>query len=101
MRKLHSSLDAMEIHNLANVLENNGIACEVRGEYRRAVIGSVPIYEGLVELWIQDDSQEDLARQALAVSHPVKTDAWSCPQCSEAIEAEFDRCWSCQTERPA
>jgi hypothetical protein len=101
MRKLHSSLDGMEIHNLANVLESSGIACEVRGEYRRAVIGTVPIYEGLIELWIQDDSQEELARQVLSSAHPPGGEAWGCPRCGESIDAEFDRCWSCQTDRPA
>ena len=50
MLKIHSSLNSMEIHNLKNVLENNGIRCEVRGEYRRAAIGELPISDSFIEL---------------------------------------------------
>ena len=100
MLKIHSSLNIMEIHNLKNVLETSGIRCEVRGEYRRAVIGELPVGDSFVELWLVDDDQAEQARRVLAAAMPRSSGPWTCPQCGESVEAEFDRCWSCQTDRP-
>jgi hypothetical protein len=48
MRKIYSSLNGLEVHNLKNVLESRGIACEVRGEYRRSAMGEIPISESFI-----------------------------------------------------
>jgi hypothetical protein len=98
--QIRSSLNSVEIHNLKNVLEGNGIPCEVRGEFRRSAMGEVPIGEAFVELWLVDNDQEDAALQILKGALPDSSTPWTCPKCAEPIEAEFDECWNCQAGRP-
>ena len=100
MLKIHSSLTGMEIHNLKNVLENHGIRCEVRGEFRRAAIGELPIGESFVELWV-DDARVEEARRVLGAAISPSSGPWTCAKCGESVEAGFDRCWNCQTDRPS
>lgn len=100
MLQIRSSLNGVEIHNLKNVLEQNGIPCEVRGEFRRSAMGEVPIGESFVELWLVDNAQEDAALQILTGALPDSSTPWICPNCAEPIEAEFDECWKCQAGRP-
>ena len=100
MLQIRSSLNSTEMHNLKNVLEANGISCEVRGESRRSVMGEIPISESFVELWLLDDSQEEAARQILSGPLSASSTPWTCPKCAEPIEAEFDQCWNCQANRP-
>lgn len=101
MLQIRSSLNSIEIHNLKNVLEGNGIPCEVRGEFRRSAMGEVPIGESFVELWLVDNDQEDAAREILTGVLPASSVSWTCPKCAEPIEPEFDECWNCQTVRPS
>jgi hypothetical protein len=100
MLQIHCSLNSTEIHNLKNVLEENGISCEVRGESLRSAMGEVPIGEAFVELWVLDDAQGEAARQILSGPLSASSTPWTCPKCAESIEAEFDQCWNCQAGRP-
>jgi rubrerythrin len=99
MRKIYSSLNGLEVHNLKNVLESRGIACEVRGEYRRSAMGEIPISESFIELWIVNDDDREEVRRILDGPQELSA-VWTCPDCGESIEAAFDRCWKCQTFRP-
>jgi len=100
MIQIHSSLNGIEIHNLKNVLEAGGISCEVRGEFRRSTMGEVPFTEAFVELWLLDDAQEQTARQLISEVSSHSSLPWTCPKCAEPIEAEFNQCWNCQSDRP-
>ena len=100
MVRIHSSVSSIDIHNLRNVLESNGIRCEVMGEFRRAMMGEVPLSESFVELWIVDDAEETAAREIIAGGLRPASGPWTCPNCGESIDAEFDLCWNCQSERP-
>jgi hypothetical protein len=100
MLQIHSSVNGAEIHNLKNVLETNGISCEVRGESLRSAMGGTPMSESFVELWLLDDAQEEAARQILSGPLSSSSVPWTCPKCAEAIDAEFDQCWNCQASRP-
>jgi hypothetical protein len=97
MFQIHSSLNSIEIHNIRNVLEGNGIECEVRGEFRRSTM--IPMGESFVELWLLDDTQVAAARRILSEPLSASPGPWKCPKCAEAIEAEFDQCWNCQAGR--
>ncbi len=101
MFKIHSALNGMEVHNLRNILEANGIQCEIRGEHRRGVIGEVPIGEAFVELWLVFKDDVEKARKILATALKPQAGPWTCPKCRESIDAGFDQCWSCSAERPS
>ena len=66
MTRVHTSPNAVEIHNLKNVLQAQGIECEIRGEFRKAAAGELPVSECWVELWIIDDTEEENAQRILA-----------------------------------
>jgi len=99
MIRIQSSLNSTEIHNLKNVLESYGIACEVRGEFRRSAMGEIPITDSFVELWVIDDDQEEAARRILADAQTTPVGLWTCSSCGEAVEEQFDQCWNCQASR--
>ena len=65
MIRVHTSPNAVEIHNLKNVLESRGIECEIRGEFRRVGVGELPVTECWVELWIINEAEERSARRIL------------------------------------
>src|SRR5688572_4127253 len=97
MIRIHSSLNSTEIHNMRNALEASGIACEVRGEFRRSVMGEIPVADSFVELWLLNDNQEHAARQLLSAAESAATgEQWTCWVCRESIGPEFGQCWNCQ-----
>jgi hypothetical protein len=101
MIQIHTSPNAVEIRNLKNVLEAEGIKCEIRGEFRKVAVGELPVNECWVELWLLDASAEEHARRIIADATASSLPAWKCPGCGEVIEGQFARCWNCQTERSA
>jgi len=97
---IYSSLNRMEVHNVKNALEAAGIECELRGEFRRAAMGEIPISESYVEVWLVDPAQEKRARQILVGAVEGDVPSWLCPRCNESVGGVFARCWNCQAERP-
>ena len=79
------------------VLESNGIASEIRGEYRGAAVG-VPTIEAWPELWVTDPTQVAeairLVKEVLS-SEDSDLPSWKCPGCGEQIEGQFGACWNC------
>ena len=101
MIRIHTSPNAVEIHNLKNVLESRGIECEIRGEFRRVAVGELPVNECWIELWIRDAAEEKNARQILDSPSSEPSGSWECPKCGEMVEGQFNQCWNCQAERAA
>jgi hypothetical protein len=101
MKKVHSSPNAVDIHNIKNVLEGSGIECEIRGEFRRGAVGEIPINECWIDLWILNDTDETNARQIIDTPLSGSAPAWCCAGCGESIDGQFDQCWKCDAKRPA
>jgi hypothetical protein len=101
MVKIYSSQNGVEVHNLKNVLEAQGIDCEIRGENLTAGLGELPVFDCLTELWVVDDSMVDDAKLVLSRSTRMASEPWNCPKCGESVEAEFGQCWNCQGDRPS
>jgi len=58
-------------------------------------------------VWVNDESQLDRAvlfvtrfKRGEPLKHLERT-PWKCPQCGEALEAQFEACWNCGTPREA
>ena len=100
MLKIHSSQNATEIHNLANVMKDHGIECEIHGENLSAAVGELPAIECWVELWILDESMQDAARKIIAEGSGPPGEAWTCRKCGESVGGEFSQCWNCQAPAP-
>ncbi len=97
MKKLTSSDSLVTIHHWKNLLESEGIACELRNEHLGSVMGEVPFVEVWPQLWVVNDLDFDRARQLLsdAAMSESPDEAWTCRHCGESNEGQFAACWNC------
>ncbi len=102
MQLLYSSLKLLEIHHLKNLLEAEGIRCQIRNELLSRLAGEIPFTECAPELWLLDE--RDLARARQIVTDfdrgPATGPAWLCLNCGETLEGQFSACWHCGAPRP-
>ena len=70
----------------ADMLSGAGVAAPVQRAWAGSIVGELPPDQGLPEIWVQDDSQLELARQLLrdwqpgimTYSHPLgPTSRWT------------------------
>lgn len=101
MKRVFSAPNGIAVHNVKNVLEARGIACEIRGQDRVAGTGELPPIECWVELWVENDRDADEAERIIRQESRVERSPWTCPECGEGVEASFDQCWNCQADRPS
>jgi len=97
MKKLTSSESLVTIHHWKNILESEGIACELRNEHLGSVMGEVPFVEVWPQLWIVNDLDYDRAQQLLSddAKQESPTESWQCRFCGETNEGQFAACWNC------
>ena len=103
MTKVHSAPHPLDLENLRNVLQVEGIECEVRTPFLGAARGDLPATECWSELWVLDDEDVDRALNLIrsASELPESTGpSWKCQNCGEQCEAQFGACWRCGTARP-
>ena len=97
MRKLTSADNIVTIHHYKNVLEAEGIKCEVRNEHFGGILGEMPFPETWPQLWVVNDLDFDRARELIEQSklkrHVGTT--WRCKSCGELNEPQFGACWAC------
>jgi hypothetical protein len=98
LKFIFSSLDLAAVSHLKDLLESAGIACFLKNEVARQLFPEVPLNEAMPELWIDDDSRLtealEIKKDYLGPQRPHGT-AWTCPQCGETLESQFDSCWKC------
>ena len=103
MKQVYLAQDPVEAYFVKGLLEAEGIAALVRGEYLFAVRGAVPVTYPTV--WA-DDADEERARAIVAEYERVQRSPlpqgarWQCPQCGEILDGQFSACWRCGAERP-
>ena len=99
MKKLTSSESLVTINHYKNVLESEGIPCQIRNEYLGGIAGEMPLQEVWPELWIINDIDYDRAKQLIdaTIADESPTAPWRCKQCGEENEGQFAACWNCGT----
>lgn len=97
MKKLTSHESLVTINHWKNILESEGIACELRNEHLGSVMGEVPFVEVWPQLWVVNDLEFDRAKQLLSADamEESPSDPWTCKQCGEQNEGQFAACWNC------
>ena len=97
MKKLTSSESLVMINHWKNILESEGIACELRNEHLGSVLGEVPFFEVWPQLWIVNDLDYDRAQQLISDDVLVESpsEGWQCRYCGETNEGQFGACWNC------
>lgn len=99
MKKLTTSPSIITINHFKNVLESEGIPCQIRNEYLGGIAGEMPLQEVWPELWIVREMDYDRAKQLIdeAIVDESPADAWRCSKCGEQNEGQFAACWNCGT----
>ncbi|HUF81803.1 MAG TPA: DUF2007 domain-containing protein [Burkholderiales bacterium] len=105
MKQVHIARHAPEAHIVKGLLESNGIASVIRGEFLTSGWGELPL--DVCSVWIADDAQYDRAQAVLLeflngdLARKHKDGAWRCHHCGEQLEGQFTKCWNCGAIRPA
>lgn len=102
MKLLYSAPNTLQVGHIRNLLEAEGIACQLRNEFLSGGMGELPPTEAWPELWVDE---WDLARaqqllEAFLQEPAATLPEWVCPVCGERIEGQFSACWRCGRERP-
>ena len=105
MKRVYSAQNTLMVDHLKHVLDAEGIDCVVRNRYLTGAAGRLPPNECWMELWVLDDAQLPVAQRAIekafqAEDTPIR-EMWTCPQCGEKLEPQFEACWKCSTQRGA
>lgn len=99
MKKVYSSTDTMMLGHLRNILENEGISCEILRDHLLGTIGGLPPVECWAELWVLEDHQYEIAseiiKSVLKGNDHEGDGLWKCRSCGEEIEGQFMECWKC------
>ena len=83
---------------LRGLLEGNGVACEIRGEYLSMASGELPFAECYPELWVEGGEDFRRAKEILAgweSNEVTQHENWTCQKCGEENEGQFSSCWRC------
>lgn len=97
MKKLTTTADRVMLSHYKNILETEGIACQVRNDHLGSIVGDIPFPEVWPELWVVNDLDYDRAKQLIDVTLVDESpqSAWSCAKCGEQNEGQFAACWNC------
>ena len=98
MKKLTSAPSLITINHFKNLLEAEGIRCQIRNEHLGSIMGEMPFVETWPELWVVNDLDYDRANQLItdaAADSPQRP--WRCRKCGEDHEGQFAACWNCGT----
>ena len=97
MKKLNSSESLITINHWKNILQSEGISCEIRNQHLGSIMGEMPFVEVWPQLWIVNDLDFDRAQQLISddIVDESPTEPWKCRRCGEENEGQFAACWSC------
>ena len=96
-----------EAHLVRGLLEDAGIKARIVGEMLKGAAGELPLGATIApRVWVFEKDEagaraiiEEWEARYLA-DRARNEPPWACPQCGEAVDATFDLCWKCQTQRP-
>lgn len=84
----------------ADMLCGVGVAATVQRAWTSSITGELPPDQALPEIWLQDDSQIEAARQLLKEWSHMPHRLWACPGCQEIVDGPFETCWNCGHAMP-
>jgi hypothetical protein len=99
MKKVTSADSLILINHYKNVLESEGIRCEIRNQHLGSIVGEMPFVETWPEIWVHRDIDLDRAKQLLddSITDESPEADWVCASCGESNEGQFAVCWNCGT----
>ena len=103
--EIYSAADAQEAWLIHGKLVNAGIEARVVGDHLQNAVGDLPAVSIAPRIWVNSDEvpvAQQIIENLLKELRQSKEDpgpTWSCSECSETNEPNFELCWSCQADR--
>lgn len=94
--------DAQDAHQVAGLLESEGIEAVVVGELLQAAAYELavgPASAPRVRVGAPDEQRALAAIAAWERSRGDDVEDWACGKCGELVEGNFEICWNCQAPR--
>ena len=99
MKRVYRAQSSLDVAHMRNVLVAAGIRSQMRNEYLAGAMGDLPLMETWPQLWVDDVDEPRALRALSSLSAAACGPAWACSCCGEALEAQFQSCWHCGTDR--
>lgn len=100
MKELYQARDRIEAQLLKDYLVSHHIQTVIQGEFLSGAAGELPAFQFPV-LWVLED--RDWSRGKQLIEHFLLLEseslAWTCGQCGEQNEGQFNLCWKCANMR--
>ncbi len=99
--KIATFHNPMDAHVAQGLLEAEGLPSYIEGEHANLALSYVGSAVGGVRLLVSA-AHRQLALEVLERAEENKTTGaeWMCGKCCETVDAGFDVCWSCGSDRP-
>ena len=97
MTLVYSHENMINVSNIRNLLENEGIETELRNEYASSAAGDLSPIETWPQIWlIYEEDKLKADRIVEGANNQSLGEDWICNHCLETNAASFDFCWNCQ-----
>ncbi len=98
--KIYSAANPTEAHLVSELLKQQRIHCEVRGDALFSLKGELPLTEDSDPyVWLFDADKAAQAQQIVQdfvnQSDVSNLKPWRCSHCGEENDAQFGACWQC------
>ncbi len=104
MKRVFASKDQAAIEIVRGLLAEAGIEAQVFNERTASVLGDVPFFSAMPELWVTREEDRPRALEIVErfesgeARDELPSEPWTCPACGENIEGQFTSCWQCESE---
>ena len=106
VKKVFASNDRAAIGIVRDLLNEQGIESRVFNEATSAVLGDIPFFHTMPEVWVLREEHVAAAKTIVqsfesgeALDNRNGPD-WVCDTCGETIEGQFTSCWRCTGTDP-
>lgn len=98
-KRLTSHHNLVLIDHWRNLLESEGIPCELRNRLLGAAAGELPVHDCEPQLWVAEHNLSRAKRLLARIEAAPTQPDWQCA-CGEQIEGSFSECWACGASAP-
>lgn len=97
MKRVHTAANLIEAQLLVDLLQHSGIAARILNANAASAAGELPIEASLPQVWVDDASRADAARELIAAYFRRRHlgPPRACPKCGEENPSTFEICWAC------
>tara|TARA_A100001391_G_C4856744_1_gene221306 strand:- start:28 stop:384 length:357 start_codon:yes stop_codon:yes gene_type:complete len=98
-RRLTSHHNLVLLDHWRNLLESEGIPCELRNRLLGSAAGELPVLDCEPQLWVTEHDLAHARRLLASIEAAPPLPDWQCA-CGERLEGSFSECWACGASAP-